>query len=367
MSSAEAVPSGRGTKTRALLALTLIAISLLVGLGLSEIALRITGFPPSRPVGKRLVSDPTRPDRFLHCYPSNPTGELGPAPRLDGRGWVVTDFVTGARVGGPETLAATPFCVEYKFSSDRLRDDELSDRPERGRRRIVLAGDSFAFGEGVPASLTLDKHLERELGPNLQVINGGASGLRTSDELGIVSSLCERFAAPFAIVVFVPNDVSLSPALEERERALHRLSSPTALEHHSPFKTLALLERIRWAQELTDDTIAWYSDAYDAKVNPVGLESLRSSFERLREQRCGVSLVIFPLLERLDAYPFAEIHREVTRLATKAGLPVLDLLPAFEGLPTKSLWAHPLDHHPNGRAHAIAAKAIASWVHGRAP
>jgi hypothetical protein len=49
-------------------------------------------------------------------------------------------------------------------------------------------------------------------------------------------------------------------------------------------------------------------------------------------------------------------------MARDAGIPVLDLAPAFAGMDTESLRVHPTDHHPNGKAHAIAARAIADWV-----
>jgi hypothetical protein len=43
-------------------------------------------------------------------------------------------------------------------------------------------------------------------------------------------------------------------------------------------------------------------------------------------------------------------------------LPVLDLAPHFAGRPTESLWVHTTDHHPNGIAHGMAARAIAHWL-----
>jgi hypothetical protein len=44
------------------------------------------------------------------------------------------------------------------------------------------------------------------------------------------------------------------------------------------------------------------------------------------------------------------------------GVPVLDLLPAFQGRKAKDLWVSPGDHHPNERAHAIAANEIGRFL-----
>ncbi len=44
------------------------------------------------------------------------------------------------------------------------------------------------------------------------------------------------------------------------------------------------------------------------------------------------------------------------------GIPVLDLLDAFEGQPYEELWVHPSDQHPNEDGHYIAAEALADFV-----
>ncbi len=76
-------------------------------------------------------------------------------------------------------------------------------------------------------------------------------------------------------------------------------------------------------------------------------------------------LVLFPELHELDGdYPFENVHRRVREAAEGLGIPVLDLLDAFRGQDAADLWVHPTDHHPNARAHAIAASAIADFLAG---
>jgi len=81
---------------------------------------------------------------------------------------------------------------------------------------------------------------------------------------------------------------------------------------------------------------------------------------RARDVPFGVAA--FPLLHRLDAYPFAAIHAEVKTACGEASVPFLDLLPAFSGQDARELWAHPADRHPNHRAHAVAAEALTPFV-----
>jgi hypothetical protein len=44
------------------------------------------------------------------------------------------------------------------------------------------------------------------------------------------------------------------------------------------------------------------------------------------------------------------------------GAPVLDLTAALAREPDHALWVHPADHHPDARAHELAAEAIAPFV-----
>ena len=73
--------------------------------------------------------------------------------------------------------------------------------------------------------------------------------------------------------------------------------------------------------------------------------------------------MLYPLMLRFETeYPLTPVHDHVAAIAQNAGLPVLDLTSAFEGADTESLWVHPTDHHPNGKAHSIAAGAIVEWL-----
>ncbi len=78
--------------------------------------------------------------------------------------------------------------------------------------------------------------------------------------------------------------------------------------------------------------------------------------------------VLFPLFEPagLDeaTYPFLEAHRKVEETCRAAGIPFLDLRPAFasESLPGRSWWALPNDSHPGPAGHRLAGRTIAEAV-----
>jgi hypothetical protein len=81
-----------------------------------------------------------------------------------------------------------------------------------------------------------------------------------------------------------------------------------------------------------------------------------------------ILLVIFPRFIpgewTQDTYPLREIHENVASLARSLGFHVLDLTAEFASRngDWRQWWATQYDSHPNARAHAIAAEAIARQI-----
>jgi hypothetical protein len=351
------------------------AIALLVGsaaaFALAELLVRVVG--PPRLVSKRWLRDLSDPSAAWLCYPSNPHGELSPPPDTSRGDWHLYAITLPPEEMPLDRLRETPFCVrQERVTVDeglRLRTPPPRE-PAEGRLRLVGAGDSFAYGEGVPVEKSLFRQVAALLGPGHEVIDAARSGLYTAHEVPIVTDAVTRFHATRAVVVFVPNDVALSPALAARQdwvndlinlrdRYLHARLGPLA---HS--RLVELIVGTASARRAGRETVRWYLDAYDPAQNGANLDALARDFTTLaRLPGCRVALVIHPLLERLDGdYPFTPIHERVAAMAKSAGLPVLDLTAALRGVATRDLWVHETDHHPNGRAHAIAARTIVDWL-----
>ena len=85
--------------------------------------------------------------------------------------------------------------------------------------------------------------------------------------------------------------------------------------------------------------------------------------DRCRAKGVRLAVVIFPMLVQLGPeYPFRDVHEAVAAACGELGIPVLDLLPAFEGKDGPSLWIAPDNGHPNLEGHAIAAAAIGRFI-----
>jgi hypothetical protein len=234
-------------------------------------------------------------------------------------------------------------------------------------------GDSFAMGEGVPYERTLFVQLARMLG-DCEILNFGQSGWDTAAELRELPYAVDRYHCERALFVFNINDIVMSPELERRVDAVYdlvnvRLSQADASWWRRNSRLVSFVADTLALRRIARETVSAYVDAYDPAQNAAGLATLRQQFREMAAQRrCRIGLVVYPMMDDLDGeYRLRSCHERVVRIAREEGLPVLDLLPAFLGRDPRELQVHPVDHHPDGSAHAIAAAAIAAWIRTDAP
>lgn len=355
-----------------------LGLGSLLGLVLAELIVRGVGFEPVRIPTKRVLYRESQPSVKFHCYSSNPHGDFRPVPDLDQGTWHLETYTFEPRPVPLGRIDETPWCVKYELSSRGIRDREYAPEPAEDVVRVACVGDSFVFGEGVPIEKTLPRQIERRLGEPYQVINGGQVGVNTEQELTVLSKLVEQAHCRRAIFVFIPNDVVLTHRLLDRQKYINDLivfRQTYLQEYESDAWYTGHLQLFRlvggaWTRRrIKQETIQWYLDSYDPDHNRSNLRMLEAAIHSLAEiPNCRVAFVLYPLLVDLEEnYPLAPIHRKVAAMAREAGLPVLDLAPVFAGRQAESLWVHPSDRHPNGKAHALATEAVVEWLHQEEP
>lgn len=159
-----------------LINLSLIIISTLFGFFLSEIALRVMGFNP-------LYVSPER-DRF----------------------WKYDSLLGWAHQPGQEGIFETPqFRTVVRINENGLRDRPHSYERQDHIERILVLGDSFAWGYGVEESERFSQLLEKSL--DVKVINAGVSGYSTDQELLWYRNEGIKYETDLVILVFAGNDV----------------------------------------------------------------------------------------------------------------------------------------------------------------
>jgi hypothetical protein len=97
-----------------------------------------------------------------------------------------------------------------EVSSQGLRDDEVPVPKPEGTLRILILGDSVAYGEGVSRNKTFSNRLEgllRKQFSSAEVINAGVSGYTAYNELQYYLNKGREFEPDIVIVAFCMNDI----------------------------------------------------------------------------------------------------------------------------------------------------------------
>jgi lysophospholipase L1-like esterase len=110
-----------------------------------------------------------------------------------------------AFVSGPE------YAASYEINAEGMRDREVHPAAKGDSSvRILLLGDSFAFGVGVDYDSTWSVIFERrclENGIKVEVIKTGVSGYDTRLELLYLYRLFPKYHPDIVLVAFLPNDL----------------------------------------------------------------------------------------------------------------------------------------------------------------
>ena len=266
---------------------------------------------------------------LLYRYPSNPRGYFDAAGEAHG-----TINALGYR-GALRARERTP-----------------------GVFRIAVLGDSFTLGIGVRDEDTLPARLERELGPGFEVLNFGVSSYDTVQEVGYLEGYVSGFAPDLALIVFFLNDTDRAPTIAflTRPRSMLWLRARSYLLN----ATLSGLEQALAREEMRRHYLEGFED-----TNPGWLrarEALRSARDECARRGVRLAVAVHPILFRLERYPFAPIHEVVLGFCAEAGIPAVDLLPAFAGRRDRELWVHANDTHPNQVAHRLSAALLADFL-----
>jgi hypothetical protein len=230
--------------------------------------------------------------------------------------------------------------------------------PAPGRETVLFVGDSFTFGEGVADDGTFAVRVERGLGSRMSsapsVVNCGIPGFATEHELKRLPEWLDAFHPRAVVVVYVLNDAIPVP-IEPDDRTLAATSEDEASQASMPALwrlVRSAIESSRSRRELTQ----WYASFYVGERAGNWAKTRRQlaairDLARARGARFG--LVLFPLLDRLTENPYAQVHELIRKSCGEMDVPFLDLTPAL---------AVERDHHPDARAHELAAQAMTPFV-----
>lgn len=257
--------------------------------------------------------------------------------------------------------------VEARLMGVRIRTDAHGfrrpapdlDAVRTGHERIVaVVGDSCALGWGVPEGETMSEQLERQLNSSpaagshrFVVINAGVGNSNTAMQYARYVHQIRPLHPIWVILAFFINDAEPDPIA----------TNAPVLEHSVLLATLwtrlpSLLVPAR------RDYLTYYERLYEPQS--AGLVTLRRALQAfgraLKDDGAMATVVLIPEMHAPRHFgSFAEIYRRVAALAAESGFEVVDPSDDFPPGSGRAYWVGSVDAHPNGRAHAVFAAALA--------
>ena len=345
----------------------LSAASLLLTLIALEIALRVGGYNPLRDWGKG--SDfAMRPSVY-------PDLKYELTPGASGRVWG----------------------TDLKINSQGFRGPEPSTN--RATQRVIVLGDSIAFGNNLPLEDTFSFQLQQRLvsqGRDVEVLNFGVAGYDTLQEVSLLEIRGLKYHPDLVVVAYCLNDISIASVNPESMQRMQPLHSSFLYESRLAQLIFGNIETIRtknWLKHMNEPQV--FHREYENQIDPIGDEEselldlmnqaprwpsttwygerdrvgrLRFGFRRLarlsKENGFPVVIMIVPLLlDKGGAYSHRAAHRIVEMEARRAGFDTIDLTDEFMRAGMGNLHISLGDIiHPNKTGHTIMANSLSAFI-----
>ncbi len=246
--------------------------------------------------------------------------------------------------------------VEINTNSLGLRDVEFKIPKPLGTKRVMMLGDSFTLGWGVPFSETLAKRLEKQIATkfsNYEILNMGTGNYNSSMEVELFKRKGLTLEPNIVVLMYYINDTEPTPKISSN-------TYPLMKHVYLPNYVNAKLTQLSMMEGASDWLQTYYRKLYspDSEGFRKSKDALKELIRLTADKKIKLLIVNIPDLRRLDKYPFGFATALAKEAAEKSVLPFLDLLPFFENYDGKTLWVSKDDSHMNSHANSIAAEAI---------
>lgn len=254
--------------------------------------------------------------------------------------------------------------VDIKINSDGLRDYEYAIKKEKNTFRVLVLGDSIAFGWGVNFNDTFAKLIEKEMNEKspfegyskYEVINFGVGNYNTVMELNMLKEKGLKYNPDLVILEYYINDAELINS--------DKKSWWTTLKYTYIYAFLWGKYQSTKINLLESNYKNFYLNLYkeDFGGKTIAEESLYGLIKILKEKEIPLLIVIFPEFHNFKDYRFSEVTDFVSEIAASQNVSVLDLLPYYINYEPESIWLSSEDAHPNALGHRIVADAVMKHI-----
>ena len=260
--------------------------------------------------------------------------------------------------------------VRYNSWGFRDREFEPLDRFDE-HFRVVILGDSFAFGQGIndEADLLgplLEQALEERFadGREVSAFNLSRGGIGTAQELAVFDSRGRRLQPHLVVLVYMINDIG--------EATVFRAVNHPALDPWRPVTEASIgLDFVTWrlytrffmgGRDKPPPDLTYFADDEIWNRHRANIDAL---VEAVHQSGSELVVAVYPFL-RLPA--FADLQRQALDkvLAVFAGhnVPAIDVSRVVDVTDPQYV-VNAFDPHPNEKLNRVLARAIAEAVVSR--
>ena len=254
--------------------------------------------------------------------------------------------------------------VEISTNSHGFRDFEYEIHKSQNHKRILILGDSFTLGWGVPFLHTFSKKLEKNLNKStnkFEVINAGIGNYNSTMEVELFKLHGIKFNPDLVILMFYINDVEPIPKMISKFSYFFKSN----FFLYSFFSDNYLKIKAKIDKEL--EWKNYYSNIYN-KQNEALKQNANSLIELIsicKKKGIDLLFVNIPDLRDLKNYEFFFATKFIKDIANNNGIDFIDLYDIFKNYESKLLWVSDEDPHANSKANKIIEEELYKNIYNR--
>jgi len=272
--------------------------------------------------------------------------------------------------------------ITYRLNSNGYRDIERSYKKAINSYRILVIGDSVAYGYKVKFEDIFSRKLQAMLDKyysdrKIEALNLAIPGTNTLQEGDLLRNEGSRYNPDMTIILFVLNDADIGAhyKVSEKKCRIEMINMEIPCSVKRTVKKLALpylikdrIDNMLWHMRVGDNDDVFNSIKSDYFTNIYMKESnwknhIVDGFKMISEfaekGNIPTILVIFPIMFDFDNYKWSWIHDKIAREGEKHHFYMVDLLEEYRKYPVNRTRVERGDFvHPNRFGHHLAASAV---------